>query len=61
MTFAAAMATLSGIARLLAGDSVETAVDRTLTAAEGAAPAAERLLEDPQGEAADLADWHGAG
>src|SRR5918996_968017 len=37
MTFAAAMATLSGIARLLAGDSVDTAVDRTRTAAEGAA------------------------
>ena len=60
MTFAAAMATLSGIARLLAGDSVETAVDRTRTAAEGAALSAERLLEDPQAVAADLEAWHGA-
>ncbi|MGZ8600678.1 MAG: SIS domain-containing protein [Actinomycetota bacterium] len=60
MTFAASMATLSGIARLLAGDSVETAVDRTRTAAEGAALSAERLLEDPLGAASDLADWHAA-
>ncbi|MGH2635670.1 MAG: SIS domain-containing protein [Actinomycetota bacterium] len=59
MTFAAAMATLSGIARLLAGDSVETAVDRTRTAAEGAALSAERLLEDPQSVATDLETWHG--
>ena len=59
MTFAAAMATLSGIARLLAGDSVDTAVDRTRTAAEGAALSAERLLEDPERTAADLAEWHG--
>jgi len=59
MTFAAAMATLSGIARLLAGDSVDTAVDRTRTAAEGAALSAERLLEDPQAVAADLEAWHG--
>lgn len=59
MTFAAAMATLSGIARLLAGDSVETAVDRTRTAAEGAALSAERLLDDPEGVAADLEAWHG--
>jgi glucosamine--fructose-6-phosphate aminotransferase (isomerizing) len=59
MTFAAAMATLSGIARLLAGDSVETAIDRTRTAAEGAALSAERLLEDPQALAADLEEWHG--
>jgi glucosamine--fructose-6-phosphate aminotransferase (isomerizing) len=59
MTFAAAMATLSGIARLLAGDSVETAVDRTRTAAEGAALSAERLLEEPEALAADLEGWHG--
>jgi glutamine---fructose-6-phosphate transaminase (isomerizing) len=59
MTFAAAMATLSGIARLLAGDSVETAIDRTRTAAEGAALSAERLLEDPEALAADLETWHG--
>ena len=59
MTFAAAMATLSGIARLLAGDSVETAIDRTRTAAEGAALSAERLLEDPEALAVDLGEWHG--
>ena len=59
MTFAASMATLSGLARLLAGDSVDTAVDRTRTAAEGAALSAERLLEDPQAVAADLEAWHG--
>jgi glucosamine--fructose-6-phosphate aminotransferase (isomerizing) len=59
MTFAAAMATLSGIARLLAGDSVETAVDRTRTAAEGAALSAERLLEDPRAVADDLEAWYG--
>jgi glucosamine--fructose-6-phosphate aminotransferase (isomerizing) len=59
MTFAAAMATLSGVARLLAGDSVDTAVDRTRTAAEGAALSTERLLEDPAAFAEDLASWHG--
>jgi glucosamine--fructose-6-phosphate aminotransferase (isomerizing) len=59
MTFAASMATLSAMARLLAGDSVETAVDRTRTAVEGAALSAERMLEDPQDLASDLAEWHG--
>jgi glucosamine--fructose-6-phosphate aminotransferase (isomerizing) len=59
MTFAASMAALSGVARLIAGDSIETAIDRTRTAAEGAALSAERLLEDPQGVAADLEAWHG--
>jgi glutamine---fructose-6-phosphate transaminase (isomerizing) len=58
MTFAAALATLSGIARLVAGDSVETAVDRTRTAAEQAALSAERLLADPMAFAADLESWH---
>jgi glucosamine--fructose-6-phosphate aminotransferase (isomerizing) len=60
MTFAAAMATLSGIARLLAGDSVDTAVDRTRTAAEGAARSAERVLDDPEALAAELEAWHGS-
>jgi glucosamine--fructose-6-phosphate aminotransferase (isomerizing) len=59
MTFAAAMATLSGLARLLAGDSVDTAVDRTRTAAEGAARSAERLLDDPEAFAEELEAWHG--
>ncbi|GIU99369.1 MAG: glucosamine--fructose-6-phosphate aminotransferase [Actinomycetota bacterium] len=54
-TFAAAMTTLSGLARLLAGDSVATAIDHTRTAAEGAALAAERLLDDPEAEAERLA------
>ena len=58
MTFAAAMSTLSGLAWLLAGDSVDTAVDRTRTAAEGAALSAERLLEDPLAFAEDLETWH---
>jgi glucosamine--fructose-6-phosphate aminotransferase (isomerizing) len=58
MTFAAAMATLSGLARLLAGDSVDTSVDRTRTAAEGAALSSERLLEDPESFADELAAWH---
>lgn len=59
-TFAAAMATLSGIARLLARDDVATAIDRTRTAVEGAALSTERLLEDPEGLATDLESWHGA-
>src|SRR5262245_54485500 len=59
VTFGGAMATLSGLARLLAGDSVDTAVDRTRTAAEGAAQAAERLIDDPESFAADLDAWHG--
>jgi glucosamine--fructose-6-phosphate aminotransferase (isomerizing) len=59
ITFAASMAALSGLARLVAGDGVETAVDRTRTAAEGAALSAERLLEDPQTVAAELEEWHG--
>src|SRR5215510_10566526 len=59
VTFAGAMATLSGLDRLLAGDSVDTAVDRTRTAAEGAAQSAERVLDDPETFAADLDAWHG--
>lgn len=59
MTFAGAMTMLSGVARLLAGDAVDTAVDRTRTAAEGAALSAERLLDDPEAFAADLETWHG--
>ena len=59
MTFAASMTTLSGLARLLAGDSVDTAVDRTRTAAEGAARSAERLLDDPEALAVELEAWHG--
>jgi glucosamine--fructose-6-phosphate aminotransferase (isomerizing) len=58
MTFAAAMATLSGLARLLAGDSVDTAVDRTRTGAEQAALSEERLLADPTAFASDLETWH---
>ena len=58
LTFSAAMATLSGLARLLAGDSVSTATDRTRTAAEGTALAQERLLDDPEATAARLAAWH---
>lgn len=54
MTFAAAMAQLAGVARLVAGDSVDTAIDRTRTAAEGAALALERLLDDPETYAAEL-------
>src|SRR5512132_3376419 len=45
MTFAAAMAQLSGIARLVAG--------------EGAAQAVERLLDDPEARAAELAEFLG--
>jgi glutamine---fructose-6-phosphate transaminase (isomerizing) len=59
MTFGGAMTTLSGVARLLAGDSIDTAIDRTRTAAEGAALAAERLLEDPEAYASQLAEWLG--
>jgi glutamine---fructose-6-phosphate transaminase (isomerizing) len=61
MTFAASMAQLSGIARLLAGDSVDTSVDRTRTAAEGAARAVERLLDEGTAWADDLAGWLGDG
>lgn len=58
LTFSAAMATLSGLARLLAGDTVSTATDRTRTAAEGTALAQERLLDDPEATARHLAAWH---
>ncbi len=58
-TFAAALATLSAVARLLAGDGVDTAIDRTRTAAEGAALAAERLLSDPEATAMELESWLG--
>jgi len=59
MTFCGAMTTLSGVARLLAGDGVDIAIDRTRTAAERAALAAERLLEDPEGHARELASLLG--
>jgi glucosamine--fructose-6-phosphate aminotransferase (isomerizing) len=55
ITFAAAMAQLSAVARLLAGDTVDTAVNQTWIACEGAARAVERLLEDAEGQAAHLA------
>jgi glucosamine--fructose-6-phosphate aminotransferase (isomerizing) len=58
-TFAGSLATLSAVARLLAGDGVDTAIDRTRTAAEGAARAAERLLSDPEATADDLQGWLG--
>jgi glucosamine--fructose-6-phosphate aminotransferase (isomerizing) len=58
-TFAGALATLSALARLLAGDGVDTATDRTRTAAEGAAQAAERLLSDPEATAQELETWLG--
>jgi glutamine---fructose-6-phosphate transaminase (isomerizing) len=61
VTFSAALTTLSGVARLLAGDSVGTAIDRTRTAAEGAALSAERLLDDPEAEATRLAELMGRG
>ncbi|MFB3739065.1 MAG: SIS domain-containing protein [Candidatus Velamenicoccus archaeovorus] len=56
MTFAAAMATLSGVARLLAGDSVDTAIDRTRTGAEAAARSVERLLSDAEAWADELVE-----
>ncbi len=59
LTFAGAMTILSGVARLLAGDAVDTAIDRTRTAAEGAALSAERLLDDPQERAEQLVEWIG--
>jgi glucosamine--fructose-6-phosphate aminotransferase (isomerizing) len=59
MTFAAAMAQLAGVARLVAGDGVDTAIDRTRTAAEGAALALERLLDDPEAYAGQLEDLLG--
>ncbi|HZD79613.1 MAG TPA: SIS domain-containing protein, partial [Actinomycetota bacterium] len=59
MTFAASMATLSGVARLLAGDSVDTAIDRTRTAAEAAARAVERLVADADAWAQELVDMLG--
>lgn len=58
ITFAGAMTTLSGLALLLARDSADTAVDRTRTAAEGAARSAERLLDDPEALASDLQGWY---
>jgi glucosamine--fructose-6-phosphate aminotransferase (isomerizing) len=59
MTFVGSMAQLSGVTRLLAGDSVDTAIDRTRTAAESAAQAMERLLDDPEEYASDLTGWFG--
>lgn len=59
MTFAGSMTTLVGVAHLLAGDGVETVIDRTRTAAEGAALAAERLLDDPEANAGRFAEWLG--
>jgi glucosamine--fructose-6-phosphate aminotransferase (isomerizing) len=61
VTFSAALTTLSGVARLLAGDSIGTAIDRTRTAAEGAALSAERLLDDPEAEATRLGELMGRG
>jgi len=59
LTFVASMAQLSGVTRLLAGDGVDTAIDRTRTAAEGAARVVERLLDDPEAQGAELESWLG--
>jgi glutamine---fructose-6-phosphate transaminase (isomerizing) len=59
MTFAASLVQLACVARLLAGTSVETALDRTLAAAEDAARAVERLLQDGHVWAEELAGWLG--
>ncbi len=59
MTFSASMVTLSGVTRLIAGDGLDTAIDRSRTAAEGAAIAAERLLADPIAGAEEIAGWLG--
>lgn len=59
LTFSGSMTALSGIARLVAGDSVNTAIDNTHSAAEDAARAQERLLEDPEARAAELVAWLG--
>lgn len=59
MTFAAAVAQLASVAGLLAGTSVDTVVDRTRAAAEDAARAVERLLQDAHVWAEELAGWLG--
>lgn len=61
LTFAASLTSLSGIGRLLAGDGVDTAIDRTRTAAEGAALSAERLLDNPEEEATRIGHMMGGG
>jgi glucosamine--fructose-6-phosphate aminotransferase (isomerizing) len=59
MTFAASMVQLACVVRLLAGTSVDTSLDRTVAAAEGAASAVERLLQDGHVWAEELAGWLG--
>jgi len=59
-TFVASLVTLSAVARLLAGDDVDTAIDRTQAAAEDAAQAAERLLADAEPIADEIERWLGA-
>ncbi|HYT29801.1 MAG TPA: SIS domain-containing protein, partial [Actinomycetota bacterium] len=57
MTFAASLVALAALARVLAGEGVEPAIERTAAAAEDAAAAVERLLDEPEARAASLARW----
>ncbi len=59
MTFAAALVTLTAVSHVLAGGDLDTAVDRTRTAAEGAAQSIERLVDTPEEFAAQLGEWLG--
>ena len=59
MTFVATLVQLAGVACLLAGDAVDAAIDWTRTAAEDAARAVERMLENAHMWSDELAGWLG--
>jgi glucosamine--fructose-6-phosphate aminotransferase (isomerizing) len=58
ITFAASLVTLAGVARVMSGTDPDEAVTQTIIDSGPAAAAAERLLNDPEARAADLARWH---
>ncbi len=59
MTFAASVVQLAAVTGLLAGDGVEPTIERTGAAAEDAAGAIERVLQDASAQAEQLVRWVG--
>jgi glucosamine--fructose-6-phosphate aminotransferase (isomerizing) len=60
ITFAASLTTLSAVARVLALEPADQAVERSRAAAEEVARTAERLLEEPATRGEELLGWLGA-
>jgi glutamine---fructose-6-phosphate transaminase (isomerizing) len=59
MTFGASLVVLAAVARVLAGEPIDEVVAAVTSAAESAARAAQRQLDDPVARAGELGVWLG--